>query len=310
VSTPVGLRDLAVAWATLGVDDRTEAEQIASILGYELCAKPSPAEPAAPEPPPVNTPMPTRAAPRPIEPPSTDAPESWRPSTIQDDYDVVEARVKPAPLPSWWTQTSPLVHVVKRVSKSTGLLAPAHQDEVVETLARDLGAVGAADVDALVHRLARREPIMRLPRLFVRTMAYRLHVLVDRRTPMTPYRPDVDWLIARLRDLLAERLEVHLFASDPRRVGPRMSPREYTPPPPGSTVLVLSSLDAFAETTPWLELSEQLTRSEVPICVLCPYALPRISHQLRAAFSVYYWCSELTETEMVDLLDARRRLAR
>jgi hypothetical protein len=307
VNTPIGLADLIIAWRSLGVADRGEAEKIAASLGHELTRAPSTGDPHGRGGGTTGTqPATWRSAPEPKE---RSDPELAAASRERESISLVATERAPAPPPAWWHDTELVHHLVRPAAPTIPLLTPTREREIVDSLGRGSARIGPPDVDALVERVARALPIASMPRSPVSALERHMQVLVDRRPPMAPFQSDVQELIGCLHRLLGVRLEVLGFAESPARVGPRFVAHEHLAPPPRSTVLVLSSLDSFSETEPWLRLCHRMNHAEVSICALSPYRTARISPAVRRALSVFYWSQSLTPAKIVEFLDVRRRLA-
>ena len=222
---------------------------------------------------------------------------------------MVASQIAPPAPPAWWKLSEPVAHLIRPAAPARSLLSSDSEGEVVEALGRSVSRTGPLDAVAIVSLIASLRPVPRLPRLPMRSFEHPLQVVVDRRTPMTPFLADAERLISALDLLLGARLTITTFSETPLRVGRRFSPSEYEFPEPRSSVVYLSALDVFGETAPWLELQRRSVRAEVTLAALCPYACDRVSRFIRNALPVYYWAPSLSADAMIDLFDARRRLA-
>jgi hypothetical protein len=306
--TQMGLADLLKAWRILGICERESASRAAEVLGFVL----KEVIPASMEETPSST---SKSRLDEVVPPESIDPVESEESEIseqagagRDDLEVVESRAPSVKRAEWWPQTQPVVHVVRPASPRHGLLSKARGHELTDVLTRGFASTGPIDTDAVIATLAACKPLGKLPRLAVSTFT-QLQVVIDRRTSMTPFRSDIAELVSSLRALLGDHLDVISFGRTPLETGPIYSPRPYPLPVGRTSVLFVSSLDIFGETTPWVGLHRRFVDLDVSVAVLCPYAVERVSLATRSLMPVLYWAPQLSTTRVTALLDARRRYA-
>jgi hypothetical protein len=97
-----------------------------------------------------------------------------------------------------------------------------------------------------VYLLARQQAPRQLPRTMRRSLRYGVQVLIDWGKDMDPFRRDQAEITDRIAQVAGrERIEVRYFSESPLDgcgPGPEWTWKPYTPPSPGTTVLVLSDL--------------------------------------------------------------------
>ncbi len=172
----------------------------------------------------------------------------------------------------------------------------------------------AVDLDRLIRRLGKGEPIRRVPRQPRRSWHLKVHVLVDRRSRMAPFWDDYRDLIARLEQLRGtaglsvKRLRWNPKATDPRRhwIEHRWGEEEgegrpYGRPESGGIVLVLGDLGMLSGVSDriaaWEQLGRELRRRGVQAWALVP--CPR-----------YRWLPEMAAVWRMAEWDRGRRLPR
>ena len=213
----VGLSDLLRAWSTLDVVGFEEAREIAALLGYDMkrperqtssdewvldsSGGTKPSQHLA-----------SREVTHEPEPPEA-PPDSGEDVLLSFD------RVAPPPLPSWWDQRETVGHHLRPAPVRHLILSPSHRTEVVLSMGRGFSAYGEVDAERLVELLARGAFPNRIPRHWVRSISYDVHLLIDRRDAMTPFREDAQSLARDFEQLLGNRLSRHVFVSSPLRVG-------------------------------------------------------------------------------------------
>jgi hypothetical protein len=163
---------------------------------------------------------------------------------------------------------------------------------------------GGLDLDLLVREVARRQPLLRLPRHPVPTLVHGVQVLVDRGERMLPFAADQERLVEQIRTVAGrESVEVLSFDGFPGRgagVGSRRLWRPYPEhgaPRRGAVVAVLTDLGAGASVlgsrpgspAEWLALTERLGRTGNPLVVFMPYQPELVPGDLRRAMTLLHW---------------------
>lgn len=183
----------------------------------------------------------------------------------------------------------------------SSLLPPARHRAVLAALCRTTGP-GDLDIPEIVRRLARAEPVDRLPTKLVPTMRRGVQVLVDLGPGMRPFLGDQRAVVAALRRLVGqEGLEVLRFAGSPldgagAGPGPVWTWCPYRPPIDDRRVLVLSDLgagpghpDRMAVWSRWLRFAAMFRRLERPMVALVPVPPGRLPDEVRARIPMVTW---------------------
>jgi len=163
---------------------------------------------------------------------------------------------------------------------------------------------GGLDLDILAREVARRQPLLRLPRLPVPTLVHGVQILVDRGERMLPFAVDQTQLVEQIRTVAGrESVEVLFFDGFPGHgagVGSRRLWRPYpedSAPRRGAVVAVLTDLGAGAPvlwsrsggSAEWLELAQRLGRLGSPLVVFMPYRPELAPADLRRAMTLLHW---------------------
>ncbi|HET6483875.1 MAG TPA: hypothetical protein VFG35_28060, partial [Actinoplanes sp.] len=302
----IGLGDAVRVSAILGLDPAIALR----LLGLSAPEPAVPPPPFAPPPPdqPFSARPPTPAPPAPsdrshpapsplIEPPRPQRPQ---PPLIQaHSPGVPRFTGPPVPLP-------PVAEVMPApaatgVLTDPSLLPPARQRAILAALCRTSGP-GEIDVPEVVRRLARAEPLTRLPTTLVPTMRRGVQVLVDLGPGMQPFLDDQRQVLHALHRLIGrEGLEVLRFAGTPldepgAGPGPVWTWRPYRPPIDDRRVLVLSDLgggpghrDRGAVQDRWLRFAALFRHGERPLVALVPVPAERLPAGLRAGLPMVTW---------------------
>lgn len=243
-------------------------------------------EPGDHPPPAFTEEMPERQRPRPplIKAHPTGGPRvSGPPATIPPVNDVLATPGRPVVLPD------------------PSLLPPTRRRAILAALCRTTGP-GEIDVPELVRRLARAEPVDRLPTTLVPTMRRGVQVLVDLGPGMQPFLGDQRSVVDMLHRLIGqEGLEVLRFAGTPLDEpgvgpGPIWTWRPYRPPIDDRRVLVLSDLgsgpghsDRHAVWARWLRFAALFRHVGRPMVALVPVPAQRLPAVLRARMPMVTW---------------------
>jgi hypothetical protein len=320
------IADLARAFATLRPDDDWTRRKIAALLGI---AAPEEEKPAV-QPPGTHRYVRVADAGRgedtverreirlPLSRGSAEIPVTERPpelaSVLTPDYSARS-------LPAWLNHAQPLA------GPAAEPLAPPDPDPLFEprwTRAILSGALstsgeGGLDLETLTSEVARRRPLLQLPRRVAPTLARGVQVLVDRGERMLPFSVDLVQLIEQIRTVAGrETVEVFAFDGLPSRgAGPR-SRRHWRPypdsgaPRPGAAVAVVTDLglgslavgSRAAGPADWLSLAQRLGRTGNPLVAFVPYGPDHWPPELLRALTLVHWDHRTTAG------DVRRALAR
>ncbi|MEU8817107.1 trypsin-like peptidase domain-containing protein [Actinoplanes sp. NPDC048796] len=182
------------------------------------------------------------------------------------------------------------------------LLPPGRQRAILSALCGGPVATDAIDLDELVDRMARREPIRALPMTVTVTTRRGLQVLVDYGDGMRPFVNDQDEVVQRLERIAGpDGFEVLRFATTPldppgAGPGPVWTWRQYRPPLTGQPVIVLSDLGACAPAgrraevqNRWRLFAGRLRESGHQVVALAPLPTRRYPPALRAVLPILTW---------------------
>lgn len=161
------------------------------------------------------------------------------------------------------------------------LFSPERQRTVLSTVVSSRQPGADVDVDALVARAARREPVGRVPKRSAPTTRLGVQLLVDHSPAMSPFRRDLRLLATAVRLVVgADAVEVLAFRDDLTDVmslsGDDGERRRYTPLPGPRPILAATELGiagagGSARPAHWLALAEQARVAGSPLVVLVPY---------------------------------------
>lgn len=264
----------------------------------------------------VTTPPTVREALR-GQPPATRAEDAAVPLVERVPPDPARAIAAPRHLPALAdVLDSP---VAAAPPGSADLLPTGQQRAILSALCRSPAATGDIDVEELVERIARREPVRRLPLRAVPTTRRGVQVLVDFGEGMRPFVRDQRDVVRALERLAGpDGFDVLRFAGTPldppgAGPGPVWTWRPYRPPLAGQPVVVLSDLGAGAGhphrpavTAHWMAFAAQLRAAGNQMVALVPVPATRIPAELRAAVPVLVWDRT---TRVADAVQATRRCA-
>lgn len=291
----VGRADLALALRTARSDG--DREVLADVVGFEL---------------------------RPVTPHRGGPPRSTEtPSYVPDEPTALAPACEVARSPvAFWRVTHRAPEVVSEPSESRTVPATQSQRRLVDFLGPDpeaplpspppplvpwarlrraveqlVGAarpVGDVDVDAVVDRVVRGEPLQRVPRLERRVRAPRIVVVIDRCERLVPFwgdQLDVYW---HMREEIGGRTMEHAWWVDgpPEHESDLVLVAAVTRGlEAGDVVLVLGDLGGYgskAVRRAWIRLGEALGRHGVTAAALVPAAAVRSAAMLRA-WQVVAW---------------------
>jgi hypothetical protein len=182
------------------------------------------------------------------------------------------------------------------------LLPPAQQRTILSALCRSPAPTGDLDVEELVDRIARREPLRTLPLATVLTTRRGVQVLVDFGDGMRPFvRDQEDLVLALLRIAGPDGFEVLRFSGTPldepgAGTGPIWTWRPYRRPLAAQPVVVLSDLGAGIEPARrravqrrWTTFAAALRAAGNQVVALAPVPADRWPAELRAAMPILTW---------------------
>ncbi|MEE4424090.1 hypothetical protein [Streptomyces bugieae] len=128
------------------------------------------------------------------------------------------------------------------------LFAPRSTAALLRTALARITMEGELDFDRATEQVAQARPLTEIPRRPLPTLRHGVQILADVSASMEPFARDVEDVIARVRAVVgAAGTQVLRFADLPTRgagTGSRGTWQPYTPPRPGTRVLILSDLGA------------------------------------------------------------------
>ncbi|WP_433622925.1 hypothetical protein [Nocardia sp. CA-120079] len=181
------------------------------------------------------------------------------------------------------------------------LLAPRSAAAMVEASVARQAEEGPPDVDAVVDAFARGLPVQHVRREPRSTMRFGVQVLVDIGQGMAPFARDQVELVEQISSLVGrERTSVQYFADAPLRgagLGPGWTWGPYTPPDPGTCVVILSDLGISgpalfhhrSTVRDWAQLTELVGQRSCETVAFIPYPRSRCPHSLLSRMSVITW---------------------
>lgn len=286
-SSDVWFGDLVRAVAAMGRSDPETLGAVSDLLG--VCAGPH-REPVRPSEAPVTDPPPPlspclpesgRAAP---EAPAFRAPALTVAAPITDEGpQLLTPLVRAGRPPAGWTMPSlPTASRTGTPPLRQPLLAPRSASAIVQAAVCRREPDGDVDIPRAVARLAKGLPLHTLPRRPTPTLRFGVQVLVDRGPGLQPFYRDQDELVARIRNTVGrDTTEVLYFENSPLDgAGPadRWEWHAYTPPAPGTRVLVLTDLSLGGPTqhrqggrAEWERFFGRLTHAGSAPVVFLPY---------------------------------------
>jgi hypothetical protein len=187
------------------------------------------------------------------------------------------------------------------------LLEPKQARAIVSSALSTLSAEGPVEVRDLLRLAANRQPIRRLVRRKLPTLARGVEVLLDRGEAMIAFMHDETPLLDALERTIGHELiriaafhgtplrGIHRFEAEP---GEAATSWIETRPAPGAAVLVVSDLGlgrasrlgdrcgAFEE---WLAFARLARTASCPVVALVPHARTRYPDPVRRAMTVLTW---------------------
>lgn len=315
----IWLGDLVRCLVRLQPQDAATARAVVAALGLGF-EEPEPVESAAEEAP--RQPSVPESAPsteRPAEDTAAPAPDLGAVPLLPTATDEA-ATMEPLP----WATVEPL----RRGPPETARPAPPREPLLDPRWTRQLVAYalatpvydGPVDGVALVDRIARGKPVVRIPRRPRPSLRVGAQLLVDIGEAMEPYAADRWDVQAELERVVgATCLQTLQFRDAPVRgagAGPVWTwPERYEPPEPGVPVLVLTDLgiggirasSAPSQEREWLELAGILRRRGSRLIVLVPYPATRWPVRLARELTVVEWDRTTTVRQMHTLVRPPQR---
>jgi hypothetical protein len=175
---------------------------------------------------------------------------------------------------------------------------------------------GTVDIDRLIESLARRYPLLELPRRPAPTLSRGVQVLVDTGEGMGLWRRDQEDILPCIRDVASESLtRIWYFQGNPRWVYAD-SPSDvvaYQPPTIGTPVLLISDLGIRAALSRgplalrhFVDLGRALVRLGCPPVALVPYPKARWPKAVDRYMTLVHW-DRRTSARAVSRLSLWRR---
>lgn len=292
--------DVLRAFAVLEPDDVATRARLAKMLGFEFLR---PIEATAVPPPrqrrrPEEVPQPDRP-PRPPEEHAADEGSAGLEGAVPKLVSSGPTR-PPVPLPGAdshpFKLQIPRARVRPRAARLS-LFSPHVQRALLSGLLAQRGPTGAIDVDAIVARVARAQPIKELPRLARWSVRRSVDALVDMGDGMQPFRRDQVQLLDVLRRVIgAHRLKVGTFRDFPQ-TGVRMQrgPVRHFVPSQGASILLLAapgedlSLDPQGAIALWRTFFQEINAAGGRATVLSPIASAAHEPELIGRAALVTW---------------------
>jgi hypothetical protein len=196
------------------------------------------------------------------------------------------------------------------------LFSPASSRNLIATALATWQLDGPVDVGRLVHRIASRRPVVRVPRRPRLTLRLGIQVLVDHGPGMDPFVRDASALVAQIRSIAgAHRVEVLRFANDPRLAGPgpRRTWRPYRPPETGARIIAVTDLGIAAprlrlpsSDAAWRALAARVAETRSALMCVVPYPSARWPSALVDALTIVAWDRSTTVAQVRRLLRRSR----
>jgi hypothetical protein len=303
----IWVADLARAFAALQPRTAEERAAIGRLLGFEPALAPSPAVPGSPRPESAEAGLPFPPDRR-RRIPSLPLPRRTRPGGSRRDQarPVMLSPVGQDPVPAVTWMTEPLRFAtseqLRELPPYTPLLAPRSTTATLQTVLGRLVPEGPVDVSLAVDRLARLEPLTRLPRRGRRSLRFGVQVLVDWGEGMEPFRRDQVELARRVAWVTGpEQTQILYFNGSPfRGAGPGAvwTWEPYRSPPAGTRVLILSDLGISgrgrSRTADWSGLARLLAAQDCTAVALVPYPPGRWPAPHHRPFPLVPWDRKVT----------------
>ncbi|MFT3953312.1 MAG: hypothetical protein QM722_02555 [Piscinibacter sp.] len=254
-----------------------------------------PTRPASPAPDLAVSPGPAAAAPLPVE---ADAEPSARPRprAAADGQLVAEPSalqllveradlITPERSPAGATAQAPArAEAANTSAPLESLFAAGRVRGILREMSTLASASGAPDIAAVVRRIARAEPITRLPRLRVSTLGHAVLWLFDAGPAMLPFASDKQQLAATATRLLGrDRVRIADFIGDPLQAVRAQRQVRWSAlhwPPRGSALVVVSDLglggrESTLNAAAWRRFQQEARRRGLRSVLLIPYEQAR-----------------------------------
>jgi hypothetical protein len=303
---PVSLGDLVRAVVRLEAFEPEIALKIAECLGIALD------EPAATAPSdrerhkqaPETSGPPVPAVNVPFKPPAPSRGDAATPPGPPLASQLEPLPDDPTPPPPWLggslAALGPPESGPDRPGPDASLFTPAWTRQLLRAALAVPAVTTAVDIDRLVDRLSRAEAPAHMPLLIGRSLRRGIHVLSDYGEAMAPFAADRAALTEKLRMIIGREWVQELrFADCPGRgagAGSRSTWSAYSPPSPGTPVLLLSDLGIASTdnrrpaTLPeWLAFARQVRMAGCPLIAFVPYPRPRWPSALCHAIRILQW---------------------
>src|SRR5262249_34259124 len=221
-----------------------------------------------------------------------------RPTTLEQLADA-----SPPETPAWYAEISPWDVVVpqRKLPVDLPLLHPDWSRAFLTDNLAQPDPSGPLDVERCITILASGQPLTRFPRLSRPTLRYGVQVLVDTSDAMILFHLDQRGVVEHIQQLYSsDKVEVLNFRECPGRGVYTDNPRQiraYEPPPPETSVLILSDMGMAqpplqldrVHLQEWTDFLKRLTEVGVAIILLTPYAADRLPWALRVDTKPVYW---------------------
>lgn len=260
-------------------------------------------------------------APPAVEPPRAPAPPSTTTSTLAGETTAppvpaplgagrhatvrqVRAAATKAEPPRWLVDVTPVARPAGPAPSGPAPrpLFPREQTRGLLTAALSTwNSDGPLDVARVVEMLSRLEPIRELPLETMASVRRGVQVLIDTGMTMSPYRADIDGMVAQIGDVMADdQFTQRYFSGCPTRgcvVPGERKMKPWAPPPRGTPVLVFGDLgigrppgiEERATVEEWLEFAEQAATSGCRLVALVPYGPRRWPRRLTRFMHIVHW---------------------
>jgi hypothetical protein len=163
------------------------------------------------------------------------------------------------------------------------LLEPGWTRAIISSALSTASDDGALNIDEIVDTIANLRPLLQLPRQPLPTMRRGVQILLDRSPALAPFARDQDWLtdeVLRIGGTDRVRvLDFHACPTRPHTDDLGMDEPTYSPPAPGTAVLVVTDLgigrprgwNDWADEAEWLNFAAILRKAGCPLVAMVPY---------------------------------------
>lgn len=211
----------------------------------------------------------------------------------------------PVGYPEWFDKTKPL-KIESSSSSITShpietLFLPNWTRTILSSALSTYRNIGPIDVDNVVHRISKAEPIRKIPRIQCPSMVKGVQVLVDQSKALEPFHHDITYLKREIRNVAGKEGTQFLGFLGCPLWGVRESKMkdlvDYIPPSHGKTVLLLTDLGIArnpdittrAGVSEWSSFADLVNRAGCSLIVFVPYPIERWPKSLINKMKIIQW---------------------